>query len=182
MSSPLAREMVMAEAMVSAEQAAIRSPNRLPVPTESQTMISMPRTITAMAAMRRGPRPLAEEEPGEKCGEHRVEGEDEDEIRRRGVVDGCDEEDRTDPVERGDDEALAAGNEFWREGVASRQTAQMTSAATKVTPAPQQQHGPWLAVGELEQRDVDGERKPAYAGDEQALGVIGVVGWHVALR
>ena len=49
MFSPLARETVMAEAMVSAEQAAIRSPNRLPVPIESQTMMRMPRIIAAMA-------------------------------------------------------------------------------------------------------------------------------------
>ena len=59
--------------------------------------------------------------------------------------------------------------------LSERQTAQMISAATKVVPVRSSRIVHVLALGETDQRNVDGEHQPADRGDDQALPMI-VVG------
>ena len=112
----------------------MKSPKRFPVPIESPTMMRTPTIITAMASKRGGPRALLQEDPGEQGRKHGGEGEDEDEVGGRGVVDAGDEGDRAEAVERGDRKAGRPGMSCGAFGVSERQTAQMTSAARKVMP------------------------------------------------
>ena len=61
MSLPLAREMVMAQAMQKAEHSAMKSPNRWPVPTESPTMTGNAEDHHSHRHEGHRPRPLPQE-------------------------------------------------------------------------------------------------------------------------
>ena len=78
----------MAEAISSAEQSAKKSPTMLPVPMPSNTMIRTPTIITAMVTSVTGRGRSSRNIQDSRAANIGGEGEDEDEVGGRGVVDG----------------------------------------------------------------------------------------------
>ena len=176
MSLVLCRLTVIAEAISRAEQRAKKSPIILPVPMPSNTMMRTPDDHHRHGDQRHRPRPLLQEYPRQQRGEHGGEGEDEHQIGRRRVVDGGDEGDRAEAVEHRDDGAELARNEARRVRAERPPDRPDDQRREEGRAGPQHQDRPRIALGQADQRDVDGERQPADRRDQQSLAMIGVGG------
>ena len=118
-------------------------------------------------------RALLEEDPGEDGGEHRGEGDDEDDVGCRGIEDGQQEGEGTEAVEQACQEPGLAGHQRDLAAENLVEHSPGDQCDDERAEAAHRQQRPDLAIGGADQWNVEGKGKAAKTGDEKTAAVVG---------
>lgn len=123
---------------------------------------------------------LLEEDPGEERGEHRIEGDDEDDIGGRRVIDRKHKGDGRQAVEQGDGKSGPARQDAAQGAGDAADDDKGKKRHDNGRDAARRQHGPGIAARKPDQRNIHGHRKTADRAQQQAFPVIGEMRGHSA--